>query len=63
MIHQKNKHDDRIRAAAQSYLNCHTYDDLSARAQKRYNLPSRKKVDPNEGRCLSNMVSVGSWKD
>ena len=63
MTHQKNKHDDRIRAAAQSYLNCHTYDDLSARAQKRYNVPSKKKTDPNAGRCLSNMVSVGSWKD
>ena len=63
MIHQKNKHDDRIRAAAQSYLNMHTYDDLSARAQKRYNTPSKKKSDPNKGRCTSNMVSVGSWKD
>jgi hypothetical protein len=61
MTHQKNKHDDRIRAAAQSYLNCHTYDDLSARAQKRYNVPQRKKTDPNKGRCMSNTFSVGSW--
>jgi hypothetical protein len=61
MIHQQNKHDDRIRAAAQSYLNCHTYDDLSARSQRRYAQPSRKKSDPNKGRCMSNAFSVGEW--
>jgi hypothetical protein len=61
MTHQKNKHDDRIRAAAQSYLNMHTYDDLSARSQKRYNVPSKKKTDPNKGRCMSNAFSVGEW--
>jgi hypothetical protein len=61
MTHQKNKHDDRIRAAAQSYLNMHTYDDLSARSQKRYNVPSKKKTDPNKGRCMSNTFSVGDW--
>jgi hypothetical protein len=61
MIHQQNKHDDRIRAAAQSYLNCHTYDDLSARSQKRYNVPQRKKTDPNKGRCMDNVFSVGEW--
>ena len=61
MTHQKNKHDDRIRAAAQSYLNCHTYDDLSARSQKRYNTPTKKKTDPNKGRCMSNTFSVGDW--
>lgn len=61
MVHQKGKHDDRIRAAAQSYLNCHTYDDLSARAQRRYNVPSKKKTDPNKGRCMSNSISVGEW--
>ena len=63
MIHQKNKHDDRVRAAAQSYLNMHTYDDLSARSQKRYNVPQKKEADPNKGRCRDNMVSIGSWKD
>jgi len=62
MTHQRNKHDDRVRAAAQSYINCHTYDDLSARSQKRYNVPQRKKTDPNEGRCTSNLVSIGSWE-
>jgi hypothetical protein len=61
MTHQKNKHDDRIRAAAQSYINMHTYDDLSARSQKRYNVPSKKKTDPNKGRCMSNTFSVGEW--
>ena len=61
MTHQKNKHDDRVRAAAQSYLNCHTYDDLSARAQRRYQQPARKKHDPNKGKCMSNTFSVGDW--
>jgi hypothetical protein len=59
MIHAKNKHDDRVRAAAQSYLNCHTYDDLAARAQRRYAAPSKRKVDPNEGKCMINAMSVG----
>jgi len=59
MTHQKNKHDDRVRAAAMSYLNLHTYDDLAARAQRRYAMPSTKKKDPNEGRCTLNAVSVG----
>ena len=61
MVHQKGKHDDRIRAAAQSYLNCHTYDDLSARAQRRYHQPSKKKKDPNKGRYMGNSFSVGDW--
>ncbi len=61
MTHQKNKHDDRIRAAAQSYLNLHTYDDLAARSQRRYNLPSKKKSDPDAGKCKSNSVSIGDW--
>ena len=61
MIHQLNKHDDRVRAAAQSYLNMHTYDDLALRSQRRYAVPHRKKVDPNEGMCLANVFSVGDW--
>jgi hypothetical protein len=59
MEHSKNKHDDRVRAAAQSYLNTHTYDDLAARAQRRYAAPSKRRKDPNEGRCLLNSISVG----
>jgi hypothetical protein len=59
MIHAKNKHDDRLRAAAQSYLNSHTYDDLSMRAQRRYATPSKKKSNPNEGKCMLNAMSVG----
>jgi hypothetical protein len=62
MSHQLNKHDDRIRAAAQSYLNLHTYDDLAARSQRRYAVPSKKR---NEGErlCLSNTFSIGDWRD
>lgn len=59
MEHAKNKYDDRVRAAAQSYLNSHTYDDLSARAQRRYATPNKKKNNPNEGRCMINSMSVG----
>ena len=61
MIHQKGKHDDRVRAAAQSYLNLHTYDDLTARSQRRYQQPTKKKHDPDKGKCLSNTFSVGAW--
>lgn len=60
MEHQKGKFDDRIRAAAMSYLSSHTYDDLTARSQKRYSVPNRRKVDPNEGRCMLNSISVGA---
>jgi len=60
MEHQKGKFDDRIRAAAMSYLSSHTYDDLTARSQKRYAVPNRRKVDPNEGRCMLNSISVGA---
>lgn len=59
MVHAKNKHDDRVRAAAQSYLNMHTYDDLAGRAQRRYATPIKRKRDPNEGHCTMNSISVG----
>ena len=63
MEHREGQFDDRVRAAAQSYFTTHDLDDFAQRSQKRYNVPQRKKTDPNAGRCLSNMVSVGSWKD
>ena len=62
MEHQQNAHDDRVRAAAQSYLNLHTYDDLAARSQRRYAVPSKKR-DEGERLCLSNTFSVGDWRD
>jgi hypothetical protein len=62
MEHQQNAHDDRVRAAAQSYLNLHTYDDLAARSQRRYAVPSKKR-DEGEKLCLSNTFSVGDWRD
>ena len=62
MTHQKGKHDDRIRAAAQSYLNIHTYDDLVGRAQRRYRVPQKKSTDPNKGRCMANSLDVGDWR-
>ena len=63
MTHQKSKHDDRVRAAAQSYLNMHTYDDLAMRSQRRYAVPHKKKHDPNEGVCMANAFSVGDWNE
>jgi hypothetical protein len=63
MVHQQNKHDDRVRAAAQSFLNMHTYDDLAQRSQRRYAAPASKKIDPNEGRCMLNAISVGMDDD
>jgi hypothetical protein len=62
MTHQLNKHDDRIRAAAQSYLNLHTYDDLAARSQRRYASPQKKRSDEPK-LCLSNTFSIGDWRD
>jgi hypothetical protein len=62
MEHQQNKHDDRVRAAAQSYLNLHTYDDLAARSQRRYAVPSKKR-DEGEKLCYSNTFSIGDWRD
>ena len=52
MTHHKNKHDDRVRAAAQSHSLMVTYDYLSARAQRRYQQPSKKKHYRNKGKCM-----------
>ena len=58
MEHQKGKFDDRIRAAAMSYLSSHTYDDLVSRAQKRYDTPMKRRVNQNSGRCNLNSIRV-----
>jgi hypothetical protein len=62
MEHREGQFDDRVRAAAQSYFTTHDLDDFASRSQKRYYVPKRETVDPNEGVCRSNMVSIGSWK-
>ncbi len=61
MEHRSGQHDDRVRAAAQSYFTAHDMDVLTERAKKRYDVPVKKKVDPNKGRCQSNSFDVGDW--
>jgi hypothetical protein len=61
MEHQSGKHDDRVRAAAQSYFTRHDYDILAERSQKRYNPPPAKKPEIDYGYSNSAEVSVGGW--
>jgi hypothetical protein len=57
MEHRSGQHDDRVRAAAQSYFTAHDMDILTERAQKR-NSPPRKK-EPPKGPGSANQMSVG----
>ena len=61
MEHRAGQHDDRVRAAAQSYFTAHDMDVLTERAKKRYDVPIKKKTDPNKGRCMGNSFNVGEW--
>jgi hypothetical protein len=61
MEHRAGQHDDRVRAAAQSYFTAHDMDILTERAKRRYDVPVKKKIDPDKGRCMSNTFSVGEW--
>lgn len=61
MEHRSGQHDDRVRAAAQSYFCAHDMDILVERAQKRYNLPE-KKGHKAKGVCTANCVNVGEWE-
>jgi hypothetical protein len=58
--HRQGAHDDRVKAAAMSYFTAHDKDVLTERAQKRYNLPEKKKE--TKGICKGNMVSMGDWR-
>jgi hypothetical protein len=60
MEHAKDKFDDRVRAAAQSYFTAHDMDVLTDRAQKRYPLPTKKHVAYGAP-CTAGRVSVGVW--
>ena len=62
MEHRAGQHDDRVRAAAQSYFTAHDMDILAERAQRRYNVPIKKKNDPDKGKCFSNSFSIGDWR-
>ena len=59
MEHRQGCFDDRVRAAAMSYITFHTYDDLAERAQRRYAAPPSRRT-ATKGVCRANMVSVGS---
>jgi hypothetical protein len=59
MEHRSGQHDDRVRAAAQSFFTAHDFDILADRAQKRYALPQEKNPPLIMKPCSVNEVSVG----
>jgi hypothetical protein len=59
MTHRSGQHDDRVRAAAQSFFTAHDFDILAERSQKRYALPQEKMPPLSKAVCSLNMVSVG----
>jgi hypothetical protein len=61
MEHRSGQHDDRVRAAAQSYFTAHDFDILAERAQKRYALPAEKNPPLCKAVCSVNQVSVGKF--
>jgi hypothetical protein len=56
MEHRSGQHDDRVRAAAQSYFTAHDFDILTERAQKRSE-PPRKRERP-KGPGTANQLDV-----
>jgi hypothetical protein len=62
MEHRSGQHDDRVRAAAQSFFTAHDFDILADRAQKRYALPQEKNPPLCRAVCSMNMAGVGSWE-
>jgi hypothetical protein len=60
--HRSGQHDDRVRAAAQSFFTAHDFDVLAERAQKRYALPQDKGPPLSLARCRLNAVGVGDWE-
>jgi hypothetical protein len=61
LVHRSGEHDDRVRAAAQSYFTAHDFDILADRAQKRYALPTDKNPPLCKKMSLGTAVSVGAW--
>jgi hypothetical protein len=59
MEHRSGQHDDRVRAAAQSFFTAHDFDVLTDRAQKRYAVPQKKKIS---GGGRAGLISVGDWE-
>ena len=61
MEHRAGQHDDRVRAAAQSYFCAHDMDILAERAQKKHAGPPKK--NDNRPRPKAGDVGIGSWDD
>lgn len=57
MEHRSGQHDDRVRAAAQSYFTAHDFDILTERAKQRSAPP--KKKERQKGRGTANQMDVG----
>jgi hypothetical protein len=60
--HRSGYHDDRVRAAAQSFFTAHDFDVLAERAQKRYALPQDKNPPLSRAVCSMNAMGVGGWE-
>lgn len=58
MEHRSGQHDDRVRAAAQSYFTAHDMDILTERAQKRSAPPSKREKPKGPG--TANQMDVGA---
>ena len=61
MVHRSGYHDDRVRAAAQSYFTIHDMDVLADRAQRRYSPPTSLNPPLCRATCSLNAVAVGGW--
>jgi hypothetical protein len=59
MEHQSGKHDDRVRAAAQSYFTRHALDVMAERSQKRYAPPAQKLPEVDYSYATVGEMSVG----
>jgi hypothetical protein len=62
MEHRSGQHDDRVRAAAQSFFTAHDFDVLAERAQRRYSPPKNDNPPLIVTPCRLNMVGVGGWE-
>ncbi len=61
MEHQSGKHDDRVRAAAQSYITRHAVDVMAERSQKRYAPPQNKSPELDFSYANMGQMEVGDW--
>ncbi|CAM5998736.1 unnamed protein product [Sphagnum balticum] len=60
MEHRQGQHDDRVRAAAQSYFTAHDFDVLTERSQQR-SAPPKKKERPKGPGTANQMAVAEDW--